>query len=275
MENTNVSVTTNEKAYITSGLIPKATTIAKWDKNIARQQVDLVAPCFHAMHNVTMLLSPVIAEIESKGGAKLLGYKNMDELAQKEWGISHGTLSNARKIFARFGETDNEGRNVLTDRWSDFGARKLLLLTTASQSVINNASPDMTIDEIKAMIQPQNVVITEDGTEVVTNGKTSDGDNTTTSDGENTTSDKSGEKVNVDNKDDNTTTSDKSGENVNVDNKEEKTPEYTLRGVCTLTIAILENLATNKLTKTDKEAIDGLRVELRKTLESVEKGLSW
>ena len=214
MENKNNStqVATTEKTYITSGLIPKATTIAKWDRDIARKQVDLVAPCFHAMHNVTMLLSPVIAEIESKGGAKLLGYKNMDDLAQSEWGISHGTLVNARKIFARFGETDNEGRNVITEHWTDFGARKLLLLTTASQSVINNASPDMTVDEIKAMIQPQTVVVAEDGTEVVT----------------------SGENVNVDNNDDNTTTSTESGENVNVDKKPQNMKSMEIASMKTL-----------------------------------------
>ena len=258
MENKNTVLT---KSVENIQLLPCATNISQWTAEIARSQVDLVKPCFQAMHNVTMLLSPVIAEIEEKGGAKLLGYKNMDELASNEWGISHGTLSNARKIFQRFGEKDNDGRNILSDSWSEYGARKLLLLTTASQSVINNASPDMTFEEIKAMMSPQTVTVEEKTTEGIENG----------------------ENINIDEKDENTTENTEGGENVNTDNSEEKAteteteekaPEYTLLGVSTTVITVIENLATDKLTKTDKKQIEELRALLHKVLESVENGLS-
>lgn len=257
----NNSIQTKESTvvnYLSSSMLPSATTIAKWTQDVARSQVDLVTPCFKAMHNVTMMLSPVIAEIEEKKGYQLLGYKNMDELATSEWGISHGTLVNARKIFGRFGEKDNEGRNVITDRWTDFGARKLLLLTTASQSVINNVSPDMTYDEIKEMMNPTTVVIEPQEHE--------DEENTTTTSnrGENTNTSESGE---------NTTTSSDSGKDTTKDVNVDKAPEYTLRGICTVTLTVIENF-TSKLNDEDKTHIMELHDLLSKVMESVEKGNS-
>lgn len=211
-ENTTIQTKENTQvtSFLTSAMLPSATTISKWTEDVARSQVDLVTPCFKAMHNVTMMLSPVIAEIEEKKGYQLLGYKNMDELASSEWGISHGTLVNARKIFGRFGEKDNEGRNVITDRWTDFGARKLLLLTTASQSVINNVSPDMTFDEIKEMMSPTTVVIEPQEHEDV--------DNTT-----HTT--ESGEKPQTDELLDKDVNNDNSGENTTKDVNVDKIPK--------------------------------------------------
>ena len=259
-DNTTIQTKENTQvtSFLTSAMLPTATTISKWTQEVARSQVDLVTPCFKAMHNVTMMLSPVIAEIEEKKGYQLLGYKNMDELASSEWGISHGTLVNARKIFGRFGEKDNEGRNVIKDRWTDFGARKLLLLTTASQSVINNVSPDMTYDDIKEMINPITVVIEPQEHE--------DDENTTTSlnSGENTNISESGDKA---------TTTSNSGENTTKDVNVDKAPEYTLRGICTVTLTVIENF-TSKLNDEDKTHIMELHDLLSKVMESVENGNS-
>ena len=133
-----------------------------------------------------------------------------------------------------------------------------MLLTTASQSVINNVSPDMTYDDIKEMINPITVVIEPQEHE--------DDENTTTSlnSGENTNISESGDKA---------TTTSNSGENTTKDVNVDKAPEYTLRGICTVTLTVIENF-TSKLNDEDKTHIMELHDLLSKVMESVENGNS-
>ena len=144
-----------------------------------------------------LAIAPLIAEVYDNDYFVVKGYKNIDQYAEAEHAMSHGTVSGLRKVFARFGSTkeNEDGTKTYTipEKYLEWGYTKLHLIASDEQKFKDAGiepfevfTSDMTIKtmkealalklEDKAKKQDENAIDTE-GKEV----DKSTTDNSTTS----------------------------------------------------------------------------------------------
>jgi hypothetical protein len=105
-------------------------------------------------------IAPLIAEVYDNEYFVVKGYKNIDDYAEAEHAMSHGTVSGLRKVFARFGSTkeneDGTKSYTIPDKYLDWGYTKLHLIASDEQKFKDAGiepfevfTPDMTIKAMK------------------------------------------------------------------------------------------------------------------------------
>ena len=81
-----------------------------------------------------LAIAPLIAEVYDNDYFVVKGYKNIDQYAEAEHAMSHGTVSGLRKVFARFGSTkeneDGTKSYVIPDKYLEWGYTKLHLIAS-------------------------------------------------------------------------------------------------------------------------------------------------
>lgn len=82
---------------------------------------------------------------------KAVNYKNIYDMAAKEFGISRGTTSNFINIVERFAERDENGKILdrIAERYSGFGSSKLILMLGCDEEKLLSINPKMSVREIK------------------------------------------------------------------------------------------------------------------------------
>lgn len=127
-------------------------------------------------------IAPLIAEVYDNEYYVIKGYKNIDDYAEAEHAMSHGTVSGLRKVFARFGSTkeneDGTKSYTIPDKYLEWGYTKLHLIASEEKNFKDAGlepfevfTPDMTIKtmketlalklEDKAKKQDENAIDTE------------------------------------------------------------------------------------------------------------------
>ena len=107
-----------------------------------------------------LAIAPLIAEVYDNDYFVVKGYKNIDQYAEAEHAMSHGTVSGLRKVFARFGSTkeneDGTKSYTIPDKYLDWGYTKLHLIASDEQKFKDAGinpfevfTPDMTIKTMK------------------------------------------------------------------------------------------------------------------------------
>jgi hypothetical protein len=107
-----------------------------------------------------LAIAPLIAEVYDNDYFVVKGYKNIDQYAEAEHAMSHGTVSGLRKVFARFGSTkeneDGTKSYTIPDKYLDWGYTKLHLIASDEQKFKDAGiepfevfTPDMTIKAMK------------------------------------------------------------------------------------------------------------------------------
>lgn len=91
----------------------------------------------------------------TNNGYRQLGYNNVYEFANKEYGIARGTTNNFIQVVQRFAERDADG-NVLDhirSELKDFQSSKLIAMLGLKDEELNAVSSDMSVREIKAKVK--------------------------------------------------------------------------------------------------------------------------
>lgn len=107
-----------------------------------------------------LAIAPLIAEVYDNDYYVVKGYKNIDQYAEAEHGMSHGTVSGLRKVFARFGSTkDNEDGTksyTIPDKYLEWGYTKLDLIASQEKNFKEAGiepfevfTPDMTLKTMR------------------------------------------------------------------------------------------------------------------------------
>lgn len=108
-------------------------------------------------------IAPLIAEVYENDYYVVKGYKNIDDYANAEHEMSHGTVSGLRKVFDRFGSTkeNEDGTKTYTipEKYTDWGYTKLLLIASDEQKFKDAGlepfevfKPEMTIKDMRATL---------------------------------------------------------------------------------------------------------------------------
>lgn len=129
-----------------------------------------------------LAIAPLIAEVYDNDYFVVKGYKNIDQYAEAEHAMSHGTVSGLRKVFARFGSIkeneDGTKSYTIPDKYLDWGYTKLHLIASQEKNFKEAGiepfevfTPDMTIKDMretlalklddKAKKQDENAIDTE------------------------------------------------------------------------------------------------------------------
>ena len=129
-----------------------------------------------------LAIAPLIAEVYDTDYFVVKGYKNIDQYAEAEHAMSHGTVSGLRKVFARFGSTkeneDGTKSYTIPEKYLEWGYTKLHLIASEEQKFKDAGinpfevfTSDMTIKtmketlalklEDKAKKQDENAIDTE------------------------------------------------------------------------------------------------------------------
>lgn len=107
-----------------------------------------------------LAIAPLIAEVYDNEYYVVKGYKNIDDYADAEHAMSHGTVSGLRKVFARFGSTkeneDGTKSYTIPDKYLDWGYTKLHLIASEEKNFKDAGiepfevfTPEMTIKTMK------------------------------------------------------------------------------------------------------------------------------
>lgn len=163
-----------------------------------------------------LAIAPLIAEVYDNDYFVVKGYKNIDQYAEAEHGMSHGTVSGLRKVYTRFGSTivheDGTKTYTIPDKYMEWGYTKLDLIASQEKNFKEAGiepfevfTPDMTLktmretlalkledkakkqDETAIDVESKDVNNTSDNTSDNTSGSTSDSTSENTS--ENTSDD--------------------------------------------------------------------------------------
>lgn len=105
-------------------------------------------------------LAPLMAEVREKGLYTMLGYKNIDDYATFEHGMSHGTVVGLNKVYALFGSTNKDKTEYrIPDQYLEWGYTKLHLFADSAKDFENAGikpldefTPDMTIKEMRTTL---------------------------------------------------------------------------------------------------------------------------
>lgn len=107
-----------------------------------------------------LAIAPLIAEVYDNDYYVVKGYKNIDQYAEAEHGMSHGTVSGLRKVFARFGSSkDNEDGTKtysIPEKYMEWGYTKLDLIASQEKNFKEAGiepfevfTPDMTLKAMR------------------------------------------------------------------------------------------------------------------------------
>lgn len=107
-----------------------------------------------------LAIAPLIAEVYDNDYFVVKGYKNIDQYAEAEHGMSHGTVSGLRKVFARFGSSkeNEDGTKTYTipEKYMEWGYTKLDLIASQEKNFKEAGiepfevfTPDMTLKAMR------------------------------------------------------------------------------------------------------------------------------
>ena len=126
----------------------------------ARKLADSVKEGMALVNKGYLSIAPMVAKLYDCKGFKALGYKNYDEMCALEFGMSHGTATDIRKVFKRFGSVSVQNEYSIPDKYTEYGYTKLLLFASDAQKFENAGinplevfTPDMTIKEMRETLK--------------------------------------------------------------------------------------------------------------------------
>ena len=126
----------------------------------ARKLADSVKEGMALVNKGYLSIAPMVAKLYDCKGFKALGYKNYDEMCALEFGMSHGTATDIRKVFKRFGAVSVQNEYSIPDKYTEYGYTKLLLFASDAQKFENAGinplevfTPDMTIKEMRETLK--------------------------------------------------------------------------------------------------------------------------
>lgn len=95
----------------------------------------------------------MISTIYNSKSFKTIGYKDIYDFANKEFGIARGTCSDFIHIIEKFAKRDEKGNLLpeLDERYKDYSSSKLSIMITMGEEELEEVKPDMTVKAIKAV----------------------------------------------------------------------------------------------------------------------------
>lgn len=84
-----------------------------------------------------------------------VGYKNIYDMASKEFGIARGTTSNFINVVDRFAERDENGNIIekISDNYKNFKSSQLIVMLGKSDEELKEIDADMSVREIKKALK--------------------------------------------------------------------------------------------------------------------------
>lgn len=109
----------------------------------------------------------LLNEAERKGYYRELGYSDIYELADKEFGIGKTTTKNLKLVNMQFSERGpNANKLYIQEKYKDFNQSQLVEMASMGPSHIECITPDMTRDDIRALKKVYELCYTPESKEV-------------------------------------------------------------------------------------------------------------
>lgn len=101
-----------------------------------------------------------------------VGYKNIYDMAQTEFGIARGTVSDFIHVVERFAKRDESGNilETIDEKWKNFKSSQLIAMHGRTDEELKEVSADMSVREIKKALKPKADEAAEDAPENDTAG---------------------------------------------------------------------------------------------------------
>lgn len=93
-----------------------------------------------------------------------VGYKNIYDMASKEFGVARGTTSNFINVVERFAERDENGNIIerISENYKVFKSSQLIAMLGKSDEELKEIEPDMSVREIKKTLKGESDTDTAD-----------------------------------------------------------------------------------------------------------------
>lgn len=90
-----------------------------------------------------------------KKAFEAVGYKNIYDMASKEFGIARGTTNNFINVVDRFAERDENGTVVekISENFRDFKSSQLIAMLGKTNEELEDISPEMSVRDIKKALK--------------------------------------------------------------------------------------------------------------------------
>ena len=90
-----------------------------------------------------------------KKAFEAVGYKNIYDMASKEFGIARGTTNNFINVVDRFAERDENGMVVekISENFRDFKSSQLIAMLGKTNEELEDISPEMSVRDIKKALK--------------------------------------------------------------------------------------------------------------------------
>ena len=105
-------------------------------------------------------IMPQFNKLYDTKGFKALGYKNIDDCAKFEFGMSHGMVVGLRKVWDLIGTVTVNNEYIIPDKYSEWGYTQLLCIATnkaqfeeANIKPFEVFTPDMTVKAMTATLK--------------------------------------------------------------------------------------------------------------------------
>ncbi len=95
---------------------------------------------------------------------EVVGYKNIYDMASKEFGIARGTTSNFINVVDRFAERDENGNVIerISKNYKDFKSSQLIAMLGKSDEELKEIDAEMSVREIKKALKGEGETDTAD-----------------------------------------------------------------------------------------------------------------
>ena len=140
----------------TTAIAPRTPEIVAELTSRAQTLTQEIHPIYADTEKGFLKLAPLMAEVRGNTLYTLLGYKNIDEYARYEHGMSHGTVVGLNKVYERFGSTSDDKKTYrIPEQYLQWGYTKLLLFANDAKNFeeagidpLTEFKPEMTIKEM-------------------------------------------------------------------------------------------------------------------------------
>ena len=95
---------------------------------VAEQLRDNISDRMASVGKAYMSIITDFARLYDGKGFKALGYKNIDECAAMEWGMSHGTTVGLRKVWQLVGVKTTDSKYIIPEKYQEWNYTQLLCI---------------------------------------------------------------------------------------------------------------------------------------------------
>ncbi len=95
---------------------------------VAEQLRDNISERMASVGKAYMSIITDFARLYDGKGFKALGYKNIDECATMEWGMSHGTTVGLRKVWQLVGVKTTDSKYIIPEKYQEWNYTQLLCI---------------------------------------------------------------------------------------------------------------------------------------------------